>query len=100
MPPLLSAITSFAFSNILIQLYQPQQPSFVTEEMTEEAREKIKSADIILHVLLSMSTDAVMSEELAVAGIMNILNNSSLQAFQLVHRVYTSVCTLYVLHEW
>ncbi len=61
--------------------------------MTDEARVKLKTADIILHLLLSMSTDAVMSEELAVAGIMNTLSNNSLQAFQLMHRVYTSVCS-------
>jgi len=54
----------------------------------KEIQTKLKTAETVIHLMLSMSSDAIMTETLALAGIMRVLCNNSLRAFQEMYQIY------------
>jgi len=60
----------------------------------QTVRDKQKTAELVLHLMLSMSADPVMTETLALAGVMRVLSNNTLRAFQEMHLTYANVRSL------
>jgi len=60
----------------------------------KEIQTKLKTAETVIHLMLSMSSDAIMTETLALAGIMRVLCNNSLRAFQEMYQIYINVLML------
>jgi hypothetical protein len=63
-------------------------------KVSQIVRNKQKTAELVIHLMLSMSADPIMTETLALAGIMRVLSNNTLRAFHEMHVTYANVrCT-------
>jgi folate-dependent phosphoribosylglycinamide formyltransferase PurN len=63
-------------------------------QVVQTVRNKQKTAELVLHLMLSMSADPIMTETLALAGVMRVLSNNTLRAFQEMHLTYANVLSL------
>lgn len=89
---------------ILHRSFKATDVTYATEEASVESvepsgavpviqpkRTPLKTAELVVHLMLSISSDPVMAEALALAGVMRVMTNNSLLAFREMQPIYVDV---------